>query len=163
MSISFMRFAALSFSLEVNLSVTVCLCLTGFVCFVLFMPTLRYSALLAISALPFLFFSLNPLDLARPTPCRYVSSYFHYLSVSPPLAPRFVQILSPHFFCLFIYLFIYLFLFFWGVEITIYTFDVLHHHNFRHKFLIFLLNPKMKLRFPSKLRDFVFFELQITC
>ena len=127
-----MRFAALplslSLSLGVNLSVTVCLCLTVFVCFV-FLCQLSDTQLsssrnfsFAFSFLSFLFFFFKPFGLARPTPCRYVSSYIHYLAVRiTSTAPSFVQILSPHLFC-----------FLFSLErakITIYTFDVLHHHN----------------------------------
>ena len=127
-----MRFAALPLFLSLSWSQPLCDCLSLSHCvclFCFFMPTLRYSQLsssrnfsFAFSFLSFLFFFFKPFGLARPTPCRYVSSYIHYLAVRiTSTAPSFVQILSPHLFC-----------FLFSLErakITIYTFDVLHHHN----------------------------------
>ena len=127
-----MRFAALplslSLSLGVNLSVTVCLCLTVCVCFV-FLCLLSDTQLsssrnfsFAFSFLSFLFFSLNPLDWLvqhHADTCRPI--FTTWLSVSPPP----LQVLSK-----FYNLTFFVFLFFLErSKITIYTFDVLHHHN----------------------------------
>ncbi|KAM3750785.1 hypothetical protein ACB098_04G060500 [Castanea mollissima] len=82
--------------------VSVSLCL--FVLFFFFFFANSPIPLLAISALPFLifpFFSLSPLDLARPTPCRYVSSHIHCLSASPPP----LKVLSKFFPITFVFLF----------------------------------------------------------
>ena len=122
---------SLSLSLSHSWSQPLCDCLSLSHCvclFCFFMPTLRYSAQLFSQFQLCLFFSFlsllffKPFGLARPTPCRYVSSYIHYLAVRiTSTAPSFVQILSPHPFC---------FLFSLDrAKITIYTFDVLHHHN----------------------------------
>ena len=122
-----MRFAALSLSLlkstSLRLSVSVSL---GLFCSFYANSPILSSALLAISALPFLFFKPFGFGSSNTMPIRVLlfSLPVRITSTCSTFCPNSFTSLF-----LFVYLFIYLFLFFWGVEITIYTFDVLHHHN----------------------------------